>query len=473
MRKRIALLLFLCVSLLFVQQAQAQAARVPSSANLTSPDRTTESTNLPVVNMTRAKMVSPTELGIAVKLWFPEGMANDRRFVTFSATIDGRPIEESFDVTARTLPGEHSEIGIVGAAKERPLDPYTPLRIDFRKWNVSRFKKNEEFTVSAVAFVEGGLRSQADTKQIRVLLPVIVIHGLMARPGMPIPHDLVAFTFHMLSKAIAYGPLIKYLEKESKGDFITGYNRERETLSDDWRYTTLWQFNYDSIHGKPEIVVGELDALIRRITGPVSEETYADRVNLIGHSLGGLIGRYYVTSPHLEGSDKVHRLIMVGTPNNGSSKFYTQSRRWTRDHVAKVLAKWPFLGWLVPRYSALYGTYQAFLSDAALPPGVSNSFPDDPPPRSVTYDNVYGTGTSTARSLIVNKIKGWYAIDRKKVKEHRSQLNTGGDGTVPVDGAHLLVAGNNMPVLNKKRHAELTADGKIQNMILYRCLLRD
>jgi pimeloyl-ACP methyl ester carboxylesterase len=473
MRKRIALFLVLCVPLLFVQPAQGHAAQVPSSANLTTPDRTIESANVPAISMTRTKMVSPTELGIAVKVWFPEGMANDRRFVALTTTIDGRPVEESFDVSDCALPGKHSEIGVVGAVREHPLDPYTPLRIDLKKWNVNRFQKNEEFIVSAVAFTESGPRSQADVKKIRVLLPAIIIHGLMAKPGMPIPHDVVAFTFHMLSKAIAYGPLIKYLEEESEGDFVTGYSREQQPVLADRRYKTLWQFDYDSIHGKPEIVAGELDALIRRITGPVSEETYADKVNIIGHSLGGLIGRYYVTSPHLKGSDKVHRLIMVGTPNNGSSKFYTTSRRWTREQVAKVMAKWPFLGWLVPRYSALYGSYQAFLSGAALYPGVSNSFPDDPPPRSVIYHNVYGTGTSTARNLIVNKIKGWYAIDRQAVKEHRPQLNTGGDGTVPVDGAHLLVAGNNVPVPNKKRHAELTADAKVQNMVLYGCLLLD
>ena len=323
MRKSIALFLFLCVPLLFAQPEQGHAAQVPSSANLTTLDRTIEPANLPVINMTRAKMVSPTELGIAVKVWFPEGMANDRRFVTVTTTISSRPIEETFDVTDCTFPGKNSEIGVVGSAKEHPLDAYTPLRIDLRKWNVNRFQKNEEFTVNTVAFTEGGARSQADAKQIRVLLPVIIIHGLMAKPGMPIPHDLVAFTFHLLSKAIAYGPLIKYLEEESKGDFVSLSAADPLNLigilTPGARYKSLWQFDYDSIHGKPEIVTGELDALIRRITGPVSKETYADKVNLVGHSLGGLIGRYYVTSPHLEGSDKVHRLIMVGTPNNGSS----------------------------------------------------------------------------------------------------------------------------------------------------------
>jgi len=44
--------------------------------------------------------------------------------------------------------------------------------------------------------------------------------------------------------------------------------------------------------------------------------TGSTKVNLVGHSMGGLISRWYIEQ--LGGNDKVHKLIMLGTPNHGS-----------------------------------------------------------------------------------------------------------------------------------------------------------
>ena len=41
------------------------------------------------------------------------------------------------------------------------------------------------------------------------------------------------------------------------------------------------------------------------------------KVNLVAHSMGGLISRWYIEQ--LGGNDKVHKLIMLGTPNHGSA----------------------------------------------------------------------------------------------------------------------------------------------------------
>ncbi len=42
----------------------------------------------------------------------------------------------------------------------------------------------------------------------------------------------------------------------------------------------------------------------------------SSKVNLLGHSMGGLISRWYIEQ--LNGNDNVHKLIMMGTPNHGS-----------------------------------------------------------------------------------------------------------------------------------------------------------
>jgi pimeloyl-ACP methyl ester carboxylesterase len=49
-------------------------------------------------------------------------------------------------------------------------------------------------------------------------------------------------------------------------------------------------------------------------------ETGYERVHVIGHSLGGLIARYYVT--RLGGDARVHTLVTLGTPHGGTFNAY-------------------------------------------------------------------------------------------------------------------------------------------------------
>jgi pimeloyl-ACP methyl ester carboxylesterase len=48
----------------------------------------------------------------------------------------------------------------------------------------------------------------------------------------------------------------------------------------------------------------------------VCDETGADYVHVVGHSLGGLVARYYVQ--RLGGDAKVHTLVTLGTPHEGT-----------------------------------------------------------------------------------------------------------------------------------------------------------
>jgi hypothetical protein len=49
-------------------------------------------------------------------------------------------------------------------------------------------------------------------------------------------------------------------------------------------------------------------------------ETGYERVHVIGHSLGGLIARYYIT--RLGGDERVHTLVTLGTPHGGTFNAY-------------------------------------------------------------------------------------------------------------------------------------------------------
>lgn len=48
----------------------------------------------------------------------------------------------------------------------------------------------------------------------------------------------------------------------------------------------------------------------------IVEETGYERIHVVAHSLGGVIGRYYVT--RLGGDERVHTLVTLGAPHTGS-----------------------------------------------------------------------------------------------------------------------------------------------------------
>lgn len=48
----------------------------------------------------------------------------------------------------------------------------------------------------------------------------------------------------------------------------------------------------------------------------VCHETGYERVHIVGHSMGGLVARYYVQ--RLDGHERVHTVVTLGTPNEGT-----------------------------------------------------------------------------------------------------------------------------------------------------------
>lgn len=68
------------------------------------------------------------------------------------------------------------------------------------------------------------------------------------------------------------------------------------------------------------INTGAIDESARRLKEEIElslSDQHESRIAIIGHSIGGLIGRYYVSL--LGGDRSVHTLIMLGTPHRGNS----------------------------------------------------------------------------------------------------------------------------------------------------------
>ncbi len=103
--------------------------------------------------------------------------------------------------------------------------------------------------------------------------PVILIHGYMMRGGV-------------------LWPMMRYLKRKGfKRVFL-------------FTYSPLWR----DIPHFAEQLAQKVNEITRRC------ET--DHVDLIGHSMGGLVARYYIN--FLGGEEKVERLITLGTPHHGT-----------------------------------------------------------------------------------------------------------------------------------------------------------
>jgi pimeloyl-ACP methyl ester carboxylesterase len=95
--------------------------------------------------------------------------------------------------------------------------------------------------------------------------------------------------------------------------------------------------------------------LIHRKIESILQQTSLDRIDIVGHSMGGLIGLYYIKK--LGGHARVRRLIMMGTPVTGT---------WAALAGVATLGLWSKSSWqLLPR-----SRFLDELSQGPIPPGV-------------------------------------------------------------------------------------------------------
>jgi pimeloyl-ACP methyl ester carboxylesterase len=100
---------------------------------------------------------------------------------------------------------------------------------------------------------------------------------------------------------------------------IHGYSQD-STVWDQWvqwlredNFSNIYPitFQNDDRCGSAEEHAEELSGIVDRIVADTGHE----QVNIVGHSKGGLDARTYIAT----GTDRVANLVMIGTPNNGTS----------------------------------------------------------------------------------------------------------------------------------------------------------
>jgi PKD repeat protein len=404
----------------------------------------------PVLQILDAKMVSPDELGIGAIVQYPSNTPPGKTTtVTITGMIEGSPITFTYDLPQKTSPG--GEWGrMVSVDINGKVLPTTPLRINLADQNIPRFTNNVDFTISGTASYEGSLQSDPSTYSGSILLPVIVIHGVTT--------NWIMDNFY----PVVYTGLEDSLVKN-------GY------IPDDEGYKTLWKVNeitYSSQDDTEQVVAVKMEGYIDQAT----TKTYAAKVNMIGHSLGGLIGRFVTTEREANRPDgpRVHKLIMIGTPTKGSTIFYRDVFLTTREAATALLTtktnQSNLRQWLSPTYSnSLYEKSGNNLTvipnpDLKLSTNIlTNQFQkngyDKPAPNGVTYFSIYNTKLSTPYGVAVTetKDKQWYKY---------AQTLTSGDGDKIVLAESAITYAISKPVSTNTGHGGLASDPIVIQQVL-------
>ncbi len=84
--------------------------------------------------------------------------------------------------------------------------------------------------------------------------------------------------------------------------------------------------NYSPFTEDVRVVAGRLETLVEALC----IETGYERVHVIGHSMGGLVARYFVQ--RMGGDSRVHTLVTLGTPHQGSTH-----AKWVPHPVARQM----------------------------------------------------------------------------------------------------------------------------------------
>lgn len=82
--------------------------------------------------------------------------------------------------------------------------------------------------------------------------------------------------------------------------------------------------NYSIFTGDVRVAAAQLAQEVERLIA----ETGYERIHVVGHSMGGLIARYYVT--RLGGDAHVHTLVTLGTPHQGTYTAYGWNSQLTK-----------------------------------------------------------------------------------------------------------------------------------------------
>ena len=265
----------------------------------------------PAVKILEAKMISANEFRVRVNVQF-KGKETGRTVkvkVELTNQGDSSPFHTLQDELVGTGFRDPSLIsGFVMIDKGRVQVNPVDFTFKLADEGVPRFTEHVDVKVEATAIEtwdeEPSLLTGTDDENERILLPAIIVHGIL---GDLSTTSLPGAGYKTL------GPGMPAMVAAMTTD---GYEPVGSA------YPTAHMLVYPSLHvmGIQGLAASYLKPLVDQITDSEVGWTYANRVDLVAHSMGGLISRYYIEStPGLNQGDKVRKLVMVGTPNEGAA----------------------------------------------------------------------------------------------------------------------------------------------------------
>ena len=142
--------------------------------------------------------------------------------------------------------------------------------------------------------------------------PVILVPGMMGSSSGGISYPLLPREYPARQDSLKLFPLyvdVVGWEEIQKKLFSVGF-----TL-----YAAPWDWRMPVIRPDENGKVAWKEYLLP-VIARVKAETGAQKVDIVAHSMGGLLVRAYIQSPEYAGD--IDRFAMVGTPNEGSAKSY-------------------------------------------------------------------------------------------------------------------------------------------------------
>ncbi len=172
----------------------------------------------------------------------------------------------------------------------------------------------------------------------------------------PLPDDVEAYDlFRTAFGADVYGAILNTLERE--GGYVRGTPGQPAAAGQRRYYVFPYDWRQDNV-----VTARKLDALIEQI-----RRDYGDpglRVDLVAHSMGGLVARYYLQYGTVDvlddnefpstfsGATKLRTVFLLGTPNLGSvsalQSFVVGERVGLQQLPTEMLATMPSIYELLP-----------------------------------------------------------------------------------------------------------------------------
>jgi hypothetical protein len=194
-----------------------------------------------------------------------------------------------------------------------------------------------------------------------------------------------------------------------------------------------------------------------------------EKVDIVGHSMGGLIGRNYLEN---QNGGKASKFLAVGAPNQGSALVYPaviNGEIWTNDLIEKIAVTLLFnrcgvpssFKNLLPTYDYLRDISTKQLKDVSKIKTKNNLLPTDfvAPFWGVKVGTLAGTGQQTLK--IIDTIRDFKWADGRPIK--KENVNEG-DGTVLVQSAQIPGASSNNII--SQSHSGIIASTEGINKIL-------